>query len=204
MHVYYYTYIILLYYTSVDPKYWVLWIQWQAVECGAKACKSIIRGRVRYRMHRCTKGKAWRWCKRNSNKRQRVVESGLSLGNDNVWRGRNRHITKRQAVAGSLSTSNVYTSKVRTGDELHLPHICFSITARSSRCNHCCMDHVSIKARAKARANVKRSQHTAIASCGWIDTSQPHGVTKAVHKLCNHTTNWSNWQCMLEQQCRIQ
>ena len=124
-----------IYYTSVDPKYWVLWIQ--------------IRGRVRYRMHRCTKGKAWRWCKRKSNKRQRVVESGLSLGNDNVWRGRNQHITKRQAVAGSLSTSNIYTINVRTGVVLHLPHTCFSITADHlcvitvawTMCPYTCMDH---------------------------------------------------------------
>ena len=73
--------------------------------------------------------KSWRTRKRNSNKRQRVVEDALSLGKDNVWRGRNQHITKRQAVAGSLSTSNIYTINVRTGVVLHLPHICFSITA---------------------------------------------------------------------------
>jgi hypothetical protein len=53
-----------IYYTSVDPKYWVLWIQWQAVECGAKACKSITYGLIFYAlMVLWSYGRVvWPWC----------------------------------------------------------------------------------------------------------------------------------------------
>jgi hypothetical protein len=36
---------------SLDPKYYIFRIQWQAAEWGAKAREPIINGRAQYRMH---------------------------------------------------------------------------------------------------------------------------------------------------------
>ena len=116
---------IYIYYTSVDPKYWVLWIQ--------------IRGRVRYRMH-CYRGVS-NHCEHaneiaiNGSALQRAAchWEGTTYDADasgQVERGRNRHINKRQAGAGSLSTIIISTSSARTCNELYLPHMCFSINTR--------------------------------------------------------------------------
>ena len=135
-------------YTSVDPKYWVLWIQWQAVECGAKACKPKIRGRVWYNVHCYREGSNHgahaTEIAINGSALQRVAchwegttyDANASV---KVERGRNRLINKRQAAAGSLSTIIISTSSARTCNELHLPHMCFSINTRfvQAKYEHC-------------------------------------------------------------------
>ena len=57
---------------------------------------------------------------------QSAVMGALLSGSGKVEYGRNRNITKWQAAAFSLSTSSIYTSSARTGNELHWPHMCFA------------------------------------------------------------------------------
>ena len=106
------------------------------------------KSRVRYRMH-CYRGVS-NHCEHaneiaiNGSALQRAAchWEGTTYDADasgQVERGRNRHINKRQAGAGSLSTIIISTSSARTCNELHLLHMCFSINTRfvQAKYEHC-------------------------------------------------------------------
>ena len=79
----------------------VLWIQWQAVKCGAKAWKSIIRGRVWYRMH------CYHW---GSSDGAHANEVAINASVCREWlvTGKRQRIARRQ-VANTIATHTFAT-----------------------------------------------------------------------------------------------